>query len=216
MFAGGIASWRSSAFDSASGSIASYTTSQSVAASSLHGSVPVSIQQGFITQGWATGTSIDESTYLKFSLVHDSSTSRLKPLTFDLHYASSAMPLIDWAIRTSRDNYTETFNLKTESVRDYLEIDISGLSWIEKGEEIEFRIYGFDAETSNTIIQFDNFELVAPPFPVPEPSIVHFITLGFLALLAYGIRGLTRRCSQPLAASLSGLADDQIADDHNQ
>ena len=53
---------------------------------------------------------------------------------------------------------------------------------------------------------------------IPEPNITILLIFAssFMAVLAVAKYRLTRRCSQPLATSFSGFADDPIAVDHNQ
>lgn len=144
-------------------------------------------------KGWTTGGTVDLEDYFTFSVTPASAcTLTLTQLVLDERRSGSG--ITHWSVRSSLDGFNSdlaTFTVPDDSnTRADQTIALPAADFSGLGASIEFRIYGYGAESALGTWRIDNVRLDgavggASAVPSSLPS-------GFAALSIVGIIGLSR------------------------
>lgn len=157
------------------------------------GLLPSSSAGTFSAKGWTTGGAVDAEDYFTFSVTPASGyTLTLTQLVLDERRSGSG--ITHWSVRSSLDEFNS--DLATFAVPDNSDtradqtIALPAAGFTGLAAPVEFRIYGYGAESAAGTWRIDNVRLdgavsAASAVPSSLPS-------GFAALAIVGIIGLSR------------------------
>ncbi len=183
-----ILSW---SFDGAIGDEESFlpdTVGLGISASSMVrglGLTSVSGAGAFNARGFSTGA-IESEDYFGFSLAPEAGM-RLSLSSLRLDERRSLSGIREWSVRSSLDNYTT--DLRAFSVPDNSDTRIGqtislGNSFNDLDHMVEFRFFGYEAESSLGTWRIDNVSLDGLATPVPEPETYMIVVASGLILFS--------------------------------
>jgi len=151
-----------------------------------------SASNAFSARSWSTGD-LDGNDFFGFSISPDAGF-QLSLSAFEIDERRSGSGIREWTVRTSLDGFTSDLSLGPFSVPDNTNTRLDqrlvfdGVTYSGITEELGFRIYGYDAESSAGTWRIDNVELFGELTAVPEPaSWLVGVGMGLLAI-GMGIR----------------------------
>lgn len=159
------------------------------------GLLPSSSAGTFSAKGWTTGSAVDLEDYFTFSVSPASGcTLTLTKLVLDERRSGSG--ITHWSVRSSLDGFNS--DLAAFAVPDNSDtradqtIALPAADFTGLAAPVEFRIYGYGAESAAGTWRIDNVRLdgavsAASALPSSLPS-------GFAALAIVGVIGLSRCC----------------------
>lgn len=147
----------------------------------------------FDSHNWNTGSSIDLSEFVSFTVSVDPGyTLSLDKLTFNSKQTGTGPEF--GAVKYSYDGFADSYLYDVNNTLNPLEVwDFADL-YIPEGQSIEFRFYGWDAKKWNGRMQFDNVGIGGElTKSVPEPVTVLAISMSVCGVGFY----LKKRLVQP-------------------
>ncbi len=196
-------------FDGASGNEATFAVDSQpangmVSAMSRGNGVNTSSGSGdFSARSWSTNSTIDLTDYYRFSIAPNDGY-QLNLTSLELDERRSGTGIRQWSVRSNLDNFASDLSPSPFSVPDNTatrteqSIPLSSASFSQLRAEVEFRIYGYQAERSTGTWRIDNVKLSGQIALVPEPN-SGWIGMS-MALLALGFCWHHRRRQRRLAA----------------
>ena len=146
---------------------------------------PAAGADAFSAKAWTTGE-LDANEYFTFSLTPDSGYE-MSLSELQLDERRSGTGIRDWLVRSSLDGFVSNIGA-VFSVPDSLatrtdqSISLAGGTFDQIGGPVEFRIYGFNAESAAGTWRVDDVEVFGTLTPVPEVSSAYWVAgslLGF-------------------------------------
>jgi hypothetical protein len=152
----------------------------------------------FSANSWSTG-GLDVDDYFAFSLTPDPGF-RFSLTELQLDERRSATGIRDWSIRSSLDAFAvdigTAFSVPDNtSTRSDQSIDLTGGLFDDLTSAIEFRVFGYNAETSSGTWRLDNVELFGAVTPVPEISGTVWVALGLAGLFCWKVKKALNKIS---------------------
>ena len=135
---------------------------------------------------------LDVNDYFTFSLTPDPGFE-LSITGLQLDERRSATGIHDWSLRSSLDIFASdigtAFSLPDDtSYRRDQSIDLSGGLFDDLTNTIEFRFYGYNAESSSGTWRLDNLDLFGVITPVPEVSGTTWIALSLFGFYCWNLK----------------------------
>ena len=164
---------------------------------------PSSGSGAFSSRSWSTNSAIDLTDYYRFSIT-PSNGYQLDLTSLELDERRSGTGIRQWSVRSNLDNFDSDLSPSPFSVPDNtatrteqrISLNVNDFSRLRT--EVEFRIYGYQAERSTGTWRIDNVKLAGQIALVPEPNSGWIGTS--MALLALGFCWHHRRRQRRLAA----------------
>lgn len=150
---------------------------------------PSSGSGAFSARSWSTNNAIDLTDYYRFSITPNDGY-QLNLTSLELDERRSGTGIRQWSVRSNLDNFASDLSPSPFSVPDNTatrterRIPLSGANFSRLRAEVEFRIYGYQAERSTGTWRIDNVKLAGQIALVPEPN-SGWIGMS-MALLALG------------------------------
>jgi hypothetical protein len=145
----------------------------------------------FSASGWSTGT-LDAQDYFAFSLTPESGWDMsLSQLSLDER--RSATGIRAWSVRSSLDAFSSDlgyFEVPDDADTRVGQTTLLGLAFDHLESGVEFRVYGFGAESGSGTWRIDNVTLQGEISAVPEPA--EYALVFGIGLMAYAIGGRLR------------------------
>ena len=160
----------------------------------------------FSARSWTTDSTIDLADYYRFSITPNDGF-QLDLTSLELDERRSGTGIRRWSVRSNRDNFASDLSPSPFSVPDNTatrteqRISLSGADFSRLSAEVEFRIYGYQAERSTGTWRIDNVRLAGQITLVPEPN-SGWIAAS-MALLSLGFCWHHRRRQRRLGAGQS-------------
>lgn len=129
----------------------------------------------FSARSWTTNSTIDLTDYYRFSITPNDGF-QLDLTSLELDERRSGTGIRRWSVRSNRDNFASDLSPSPFSVPDNTatrteqRISLSGADFSRLSAEVEFRIYGYQAERSTGTWRIDNVRLAGQITLVPEPN----------------------------------------------
>ena len=156
-----------------------------------------SASDAFSARNWST-TSFDQEDYFGFSIRPDDGF-KMALMTLEFDERRSASGISQWSVRSSLDGFTVDLSPGQVSVPDNTETRVDQSISFDLGafsdlrDEVELRIFGFDAEGGSGTWRIDNVELFGEITPVPElDTWVSGVFMGVLAAVCGRLNKLAR------------------------
>ena len=150
---------------------------------------PSSGSGAFSSRSWSTNSAIDLTDYYRFSIT-PSNGYQLDLTSLELDERRSGTGIRQWSVRSNLDNFDSDLSPSPFSVPDNTatrteqRISLNANDFSRLRTEVEFRIYGYQAERSTGTWRIDNVKLAGQIALVPEPNSGWIGTS--MALLALG------------------------------
>lgn len=150
----------------------------------------------FSANSWSTG-GLDVNEYFAFSLTPNPGF-KFSLTELQVDERRSGTGIRDWSLRSSLDAFAADIGTAfsvpdNTSTRSDQTIDLSGGLFDDLTNTIEFRFFGFNAESGSGTWRLDNVELFGTITPVPEISGSIWIALGLVGFFFW--RGKKRSSS---------------------
>ena len=164
---------------------------------------PSSGSGAFSSRSWSTNNAIDLTDYYRFSITPNDGY-QLDLTSLELDERRSGTGIRQWSVRSNLDNFDSDLSPSPFSVPDNTatrteqRISLNANDFSRLRTEVEFRIYGYQAERSTGTWRIDNVKLAGQIALVPEPNSGWIGTS--MALLALGFCWHHRRRQRRLAA----------------
>lgn len=183
-------SFNSSSGNEATFAVDSQPANGTVSAMSRGSGLSTSAGSGaFSARSWSTSSAIDLTDYYRFSITPNDGY-QLDLTSLELDERRSGTGIRRWSVRSNLDNFASNLSPSPFSVPDNTNtrteqrIPLSGANFSRLRTEVEFRIYGYQAERSTGTWRIDNVKLAGQITLVPEPN-SGWIGAG-MALLSLG------------------------------
>jgi len=163
--------------------VSSMTRGSGITASSASGT--------FSAKSWTTGSTADLNDYFSFSITPQTG-HELSLTSLILDEQRSGTGIRSWAVRSSLDSFVS--DLATFSVPDNNSLRFDQTTTLDGAfngitSEIEFRIYGYEAEGNAGTWRLDNVRvnglLTSPAARVPESLPASFSSLALCGVIFY-------------------------------
>lgn len=157
----------------------------------------------FSSRSWSTNSTIDLTDYYRFSITPNDGY-QLDLTSLELDERRSGTGIRQWSVRSNLDNFEADLSPSPFSVPDNTatrteqRIPLNVTNFSRLRTEVEFRIYGYQAERSTGTWRIDNVKLAGQIALVPEPN-SGWIGMS-MALLALGFCWRHRRRQRRLVA----------------
>lgn len=157
----------------------------------------------FSSRSWSTNSTVDLTDYYRFSIT-PSNGYQLDLTSLELDERRSGTGIRQWSVRSDLDNFASDLSPSPFSVPDNTatrtgqRIPLSGANFSRLRTEVEFRIYGYQAERSTGTWRIDNVKLAGQIALVPEPD--GWLIGTSMALLSLGFCWHHRRRQRRLVA----------------
>ena len=154
--------------------------------------VNASLASGAFSASSWSHDGLDVNDYFTFSLTPDPGFE-LSISGLQLDERRSATGIHDWSLRSSLDTFATdigtAFSLPDNtSYRRDQSIDLSGGLFDDLTSTIEFRFYGYNAESSSGTWRLDNVDLFGVITPVPEVSGTTWIALSLFGFYYWNVK----------------------------
>lgn len=157
----------------------------------------------FSSRSWSTNNAVDLTDYYRFSIT-PSNGFQLNLTSLELDERRSGTGIRQWSVRSNLDDFASDLSPSPFSVPDNTatrterRIPLSGANFSRLRSEVEFRIYGYQAERSTGTWRIDNVKLAGQIALVPEPD--GWLIGTSMALLSLGFCWHHRRRQRRLIA----------------
>jgi len=150
----------------------------------------------FSANAWTTGE-LDADEYFTFSLTPDSGYE-MSLTQLQLDERRSGTGIRDWVVRSSLDEFASNIGTvfsvpDSSATRTDQTISLAGGTFDQIGGPVEFRIYGFNAESAAGTWRVDNVEVFGTLTPVPEVSSAYWVAGGLLGFSIWRGRSKSAR-----------------------
>lgn len=162
------------------------------------GLTPSSTAGTFNSSGWTTSTTLDLNDYYSFSLT-PAESYRMSLTSVALDERRSSTGIRNWSVRSSMDNFSSDlsfFSVPDDTAVRSGQSTLLGSAFESLASGVEFRFYGFGAESGSGTWRFDNVQVSGSLTAVPEPH--QYATAACLGVLIFaaGRRYWQRKCLQ--------------------
>lgn len=162
---------------------------------------PSSTSGTFNSSGWTTSSGIDANDYYTFSIAPDANYS-LSVSSLTLDERRSGTGIRNWSVRSSLDDFGSDlsfFSVPDDTLTRIAQSTAFGSAFESLSSAVEFRFYGFGAESGAGTWRIDNVQVNGTLTAVPEPEEYAMLaSLGLLGFAAY--RHIQRRRAFYVAA----------------
>lgn len=157
----------------------------------------------FSARSWSTNSTIDLTDYYRFSITPNAGF-QLNLTSLELDERRSGTGIRRWSVRSNLDNFASDLSPSPFSVPDSTAtrteqntpLGVTNFSRLRA--EVEFRIYGYQAERSTGTWRIDNVKLAGQITLVPEPD--SWLIGASMAILSLGFCWRHRRRQRRLGA----------------